>query len=636
MKTTKTTPSFYIAVVMCMLLATAGCGGGGGSGGGGTGTGASPAGSPGGAGGQPGQYVSGVAAAGAPLAGNILGAGYVTLRDSGSPPTTLGPQATGADGSYSFEVTGLVPPLFLQAVGTAGGQGFQLFSVATSAGTANINPLTNLALAVAAGTSDPSLVFANPGQYYSSVQSNMASAVQNIQQTLAPLLNAYNAGGTNFLTGSYTANGTGLDQVFDATSVILDIAAGTVTLTDKTTGDTILWPTHMTTLASGTASDKLDTGNIPSPADVAQTADDIAAITAQVKALMSLINTGATTSQVRPFFVCSPADYGVNDGRWLDAEVAFYTAWLNNRPAGASLVGTPTVMEISGDDGTPPSYTVGATTVLSDGTTYTTTPDGDDSFIFVSEGGTWKLTGNGYKSCFTRHPVRAVAYQFILSGSTQTVTGLALDAGDDGNNDLQWALVTGPGLPSGGVTIQKPVGSGVIDLVPFNPQTPYHITGTTGWWPWIDVYPLDDTTIAQIPDNAEYTFKFYDSSSNFVERRTMTLPKRPFLSTELAGAFPTINLPSHSLSSLPASGAFTFGYTLPPVTAFGAVGLQAALQLWDGSGDYAEGDASPPMNAQSSTVTRPSTGWTPSAADLELTATDVFRREMHVQWIFGQ
>ncbi len=633
MKTTKTTPSFCIATVMCMLLAMAGCGGGGGGGGG---TGAGTAGSPGGGGGQSGQYVSGVAAAGAPLAGNVLGAGYVTLRDSGSPPTTLGPQATGSDGSYRFDVTGLVPPFFLQAVGTAGGQGFQLFSVATSAGMANINPLTNLALAVAAGTSDPSLVFANPGQYYSSVQSNMTSVVQNIQQTLAPLLDAYNAESTNFLTGSYVANGTGLDQVFDTTSVILDIAAGTVTLTDKTTGDTILWPTHMTTLASGPACGRLDTDNIPCRDKIVQTADDIAAITAQVKALMSLINTGATTSQVRPFFVCSPSDYGINDGRRLDTEVAFYVAWLNSRPAGAALVGTPTVMEISGDDGNPPSYTVGVTTVLSDGSTYTTTPDGDDSFIFVSEGGTWKLTGNGYKSCFTRHPVRAVAYRFILSGSTQTVTGLALDAGDDGNNDLQWALVTGPGLPSGGVTIQKPVGPCVIDLVPFNPHTPYHITGTTGWWPWIDVYPLDDATIAQIPDNAEYTFKFYDSSSNFVERRTMTLPKRPFLSTELAWAFPTLSLPSHSLAVIPASGTLTFGYTLPPVTSFGAVSLQAALQLWDGSGDYAEGDASPPMNAQSSTVPRPPTGWTPSAATLDFTAADVFRREMHVQWIFGQ
>src|SRR3989338_4099388 len=97
------------------------------------------------------QKVSGVAAAGLPVVG------FVYLKDSASTPTTKGPTEIGSDGSFSFDVTGLTAPFYLRAQGSVVGTSYDLYSATTaSSGTANINPLTNLAVASAAGVSDPS------------------------------------------------------------------------------------------------------------------------------------------------------------------------------------------------------------------------------------------------------------------------------------------------------------------------------------------------------------------------------------------------------------------------------------------------------------------------------------------------
>jgi hypothetical protein len=125
------------------------------------------------------QKVSGVAAAGLPVVG------YAYLKDSAG--TTKGPSEIGTDGSFSFDVTGLTAPFYLRAQGSVAGTSYDLYSATTSVGTANINPLTNLAVAGAAGVSDPSSVYNNPAQS-PITQANLDKAVTDIQTMLNPFL----------------------------------------------------------------------------------------------------------------------------------------------------------------------------------------------------------------------------------------------------------------------------------------------------------------------------------------------------------------------------------------------------------------------------------------------------------------
>ena len=97
----------------------------------------------GGSGGVSSQVVSGTAAVGAALSGQV------SLKDSSTPPqqkTTV----IGSDGSFAIDVTGMKAPFVLQAKGSAGGTDYKLQSFAAGTGTANINPLSDTAVAASA------------------------------------------------------------------------------------------------------------------------------------------------------------------------------------------------------------------------------------------------------------------------------------------------------------------------------------------------------------------------------------------------------------------------------------------------------------------------------------------------------
>jgi hypothetical protein len=163
--------------------------------------------------------VSGVAATGAPMMG-----GNVYLKEANG--TEHGAYPINPDGSYLIDVTGFNnPPFYLMA---CDGQNC-LYSVAMGPGIANINPLTNLAIAAAAGVNNPADVYDN---LLNIPQENLDQAINDILDMLAPLLNHpdYNAN-INFLTDPFTADGTGLDKVFD--DVKVKMVSGIVTFTGK-------------------------------------------------------------------------------------------------------------------------------------------------------------------------------------------------------------------------------------------------------------------------------------------------------------------------------------------------------------------------------------------------------------------
>jgi len=194
------------AILLTVVLLASGCGGGGGG---------APA---------PPATVSGMAAAGSVISGMVY------LKDSGATPKELSKQSS--DGTFSFEVTGLTPPFMLKVVGAAAGS-TPLYSLVGGQGTANVNPMTNLVVAAAAGSGDLAALYgAADRSGLAGVAGNLAQALAGIQATLKPLLQKYGVAAVDPIKDPYQANGSGLDGMLDL--VHIDLASsGSVTITDS-------------------------------------------------------------------------------------------------------------------------------------------------------------------------------------------------------------------------------------------------------------------------------------------------------------------------------------------------------------------------------------------------------------------
>ncbi len=169
---------------------------------------------------EPVLTVSGVAATGAPITGNVY------LKDITG--IILGPQEIAADGSFHFDVTGLTPPYHLYSEDI---QGNKLFSIAMGPGIANINPFTNLAIAIADCLTDPAEAYNNPAIYLKDI-TVINQAINDIMEILDPILDSFGAAGINPFTDPFIANHTGLDRVLDFLDIDVDTVNGVVTFTD--------------------------------------------------------------------------------------------------------------------------------------------------------------------------------------------------------------------------------------------------------------------------------------------------------------------------------------------------------------------------------------------------------------------
>lgn len=205
----KKAKSLYLAAVAALVLSLTGCGGGGT-----TST----------------EVVSGVAAVGAPLAGQV------TLRDSSSEPREKVAQID-QNGAFALNVTGMTPPYMLQANGTVGGTTYQIHSFARNSGTANVNPLSNIIVANAAGVTDPAALFADSEDHMKQVSANLSAATTRVMTALQPLLSQYGADGTDPITSSYSANHQNLDLMFDQVKITL--SGGTMTIVNNQSGSVI-------------------------------------------------------------------------------------------------------------------------------------------------------------------------------------------------------------------------------------------------------------------------------------------------------------------------------------------------------------------------------------------------------------
>ncbi len=247
----------YIAVttlsltILCLMLAA--CGGGS-------------------AGGVSSQVVSGTAAVGAPLSGQV------SLKDSSSPPL-LKSTVIGSDGSFAIDVTAMKAPFVLQATGHADGTAYKLHSFAEGPGTANINPLSDVIVASAAGDNEPSDVFEKTDSDKNhKIKSNYSEMLSILMAKLQPLLKQYSAENTNPITSRYIANHLGLDDMFD--HVKITVSNGILSIINTKSG-AVIFSGKVSDIANGT----FDGGALP----------PVGAVPATPTALTAVGGTGQVT-----------------------------------------------------------------------------------------------------------------------------------------------------------------------------------------------------------------------------------------------------------------------------------------------------------------------------------------------------
>lgn len=183
-----------IAALLIAVLTLIGCGGGGG--------GSSP----------PATTLSGTAAVGFPI---VNGTVNVTCAAG---TTISGIANTSATGAWSVNVAGQTLPCAVQVTGgTINGvtNATTYQSIATSIGTVNVTPLTNLVMANLTGTTIPSTWFAGltPAQLNAITTAQVTTAVTNVQTALG--LTALNT--INPITLAFNANsGVVMDDILTA------------------------------------------------------------------------------------------------------------------------------------------------------------------------------------------------------------------------------------------------------------------------------------------------------------------------------------------------------------------------------------------------------------------------------------
>lgn len=167
--------------------------------------------------------LSGVTTADAPVGGAKL-----TLQDASSPAQVRTAEAA-ADGTFSFDVTGLQPPFALRADWTDATGSHELRSVADHAGHAHIDPMTESAVAAAVAA-----IGGGAADEDARTAALAASFLDQLRGALAPLLERYAVGADFLQTDPAALLALFRDVQFgvkDGALVVTNRASGAVILT---------------------------------------------------------------------------------------------------------------------------------------------------------------------------------------------------------------------------------------------------------------------------------------------------------------------------------------------------------------------------------------------------------------------
>ncbi|WDT74753.1 MAG: hypothetical protein MPW16_15995 [Candidatus Manganitrophus sp.] len=372
------------------------------------------------------QTLSGTAAAGAPIIGRVI------VKDSAGVTRTV---QIDASGGYTVDVTGLTAPFVLRAEGVAGGRSYVVHSAATNAdvnGTINITPLTDLIVANIARQ-----VAAN---YFDSGNfSNVSAIALNaeedlLQQRLQAVLTDLGVDASiDLLRSAFSANHTGLDAALDVLRVSVDTATNTALITNVINNANI---TDDLTLSSD--SSLLDSTG------TASGLSDWEAIRARFASLEAAFATGLPAAD-DPLLLAQFHQAGfMEDGN----DLATFLGDITSNPVNVGLRFT----SLSPVSLTPASATQNgrAVVVLSIGRRINPYNNWTVTGIHDSTtGGTnWLLAGNQRIANVYAGP-RSI-FGFDSSNPARIQSGIHFDIGANPAGNINYAVVTGPGLPASG------------------------------------------------------------------------------------------------------------------------------------------------------------------------------------------
>ncbi len=587
-------------IIVAVLLSA--CGGGGGGSGGGSGS-----------------TIGGTAAAGGPIVGTV------TIKDSSTPIPRERFVDIEADGNYEIDVSDLIPPFMLRADGTVGGRSYSLYSAAATpdiGGTINITPLTDLIIANIA-TQLAQDFFDNNDDFSIFTPEALSAAENALRFKLQLYLESFGLEDSiDLLRASFAADHTGFDLALDFIMVTFDADTNIATLVNLITQQQV----------EDDLSSQTDLDQMPDPGvDMIDAIDDFTQIIAQFAKLSDFFATGLPAydnANLRALF----SGNFLYDGQNLDQFLGEITT-LPELVGAQFRVGALESLEGSVAEVAFDVFDVGGNSVAVE----------DLHFQMNKVGDTWLIAGN-------QRIAGANVFTFARYGVNNTPggvpgqsidTGLSAEIKDEGGFGIDYAIVTGAGLPptaggangsSAGLLYVNEVSHSSFGLAA--PGAAYNGINTTMISAGHSQYVMGDVAIGALADNESYTSRLYDdydTPANLADDVLLAtyisnLGKRPYLNSELSASdFATITTTPAEIQAFAVNGGnLTVRWTLPAGT------RSSEVHFWrngeNGDRDSADADPSPTATSATLTISEPTfvVGW----AGINLYIMDTFGREL--------
>jgi hypothetical protein len=528
----------------------------------------------------------------------------VTIKDS-SVPAKDKFVTIEADGQYTVDVSDLTPPFMLRAEGEVGGRQYTLYSAAAEAdinGTVNITPLTDLIVANVAQQIAES--FYDTGDFSALTPEALNRAEEALQARLQPVLTAVGLEASiDLLRTAFSADHQGLDAALDILRVTVDPTTAQATIQNVVDDIQII-----DNLRSQSDATVLAAANIN-----AATLSDTQQILGRFDLFAGFFATALPAADNAGLVGLFSTDF-LDGGEDLNAFLSDITS-------------DPTLVGLSLEGMIIESLTATDAQVRF-------IPNGDVSEIIHWQmskvNGVWLLRGD-----------QRIAWVFIGPQAVRESDGtlktlLNLEVGDEGGQGIDYATVTGAGLPSDGVLLVNYVSDGSFALA--NPPyigitTQQTITAGSNHG-----YVLsDDSVIGAIPDDAIYTVELWEdngtpsdlSDDTQLAVYTAQLTKRPYLNSELSSAlFPTITTPSSVIGDAARNGGnLTVTWTLPAGLKAEEISFYRSLE----TGNFDSIDNNLEATATSTTFVIGAPTGTIYGNGISLFTNDAFGRDVEVQ-----
>jgi len=422
--------SLYITAIAALILV--GCGGGGSSS-----TVTNPPSS---------MTLSGTAATGAAIAGAT-----VEIKDVvGTTHSTT----TNADGAYSLSASGMTGPFLIKVTSLDGSKVFSAALVSDLGGTINATPLTSILVADATNKDLDSLYATYGSADATLLTNNLPATITSLTSTLSPVATALGVtiSETGLLRGAFTANHDGLDKAMDALSV--SFTGTTVIISDK--AGTVIASVDLATTPFAIASSNVTAS--------AATLVEYATATAEISTFLGQMTTDCGVPVLDANGLGNADLYTSTCTAHLYTAIAFLNEGVTN-PA----VFAPGWWNIAAGNGTvtfsnPIIFGYDATNGYKVRYTYVGTA-GLATQIFQAEGyfkkelGIWKFRGDQQNLLLDMNAHRKASP--LSSGTDVNVFKLFVSTGAAswaattvGGLSIDYVVVTGPGLPVNGLTLQ--------------------------------------------------------------------------------------------------------------------------------------------------------------------------------------